>query len=388
MSHVIVPFTCRKLVDCLILLQENKQILAFYNNFDDFRYFVSSVSLHFKTNINASVHILTFRRQDIDIQTLLKKAQRHSSDNVYYEYSAGLYINTLAVRFPCFVQTYGIYYSSIKDSVRFADLKRLNVTSPKMYEVACVKPMNLRLMIQYIEGITLEAYVMREEKNLHFISNMIQILFQIYGPLAAACDVFTHYDLHNTNVLVYTLPENKYIDMEYRYDTHIIQFKTSVIVKIIDYGRAFCPQSDQISQRVCQESKCADNYTCGREFGFAHLYKNRESNGNYVHSYKKNKSHDLRLTQFIKREITGAHEPLTTLLNNVVYEGFYGTPEVLGTSTEKAYNVEGFLAQVTTIVLSPMFLTSNQLCHSSMTHRGTMIIDMTGKYQMTFVPAV
>jgi hypothetical protein len=378
-----VPFKCRKLIDCMIFSQESKQILSFYNNFEDFKYFSNSNQLKGTgLHSNATVQIFTFSRQNISIKTLLKKAQYQTSDNLYYEHSAGMYINTLVSKYPCFIYTYGIYFNT---DYKVSGFKRINVASPKIYELACLGPLKLHIMIQYIESITLKKYIERERNNPSFVTNMIHILFQIYGPLTAIGDSFTHYDLHDMNVLLYTIPNKQYINMEYRYDTHTVTFQTTVIAKIIDYGRAFFPQSEYIGEQICKEAQCTDTRKCGVEFGFSFLSKNKTEHLYWIDSYKKNRSHDLRLTQSIKEHLTPAHEPLTTLVTNVVYHDFYGTPENTKDNEKTTYNIDGFLKKLTVMILSPSFLTQNEHYHKSKTCKGTMITYMTGGKEIIFV---
>lgn len=382
-----IPFACRKLVDCMMFLQEYEQILSFFNFFIDFQYFVKSSGMkknNLQVNNNGDIDILTYRRQNISVQTLLKSSQLQTSDNLYYEYCAGMYINTLLKTFPCFVHTYGVYFAPRANDKRIVNMTRMKNDNDGL-KLACLGPLNLRLMVQYIENITLRTYMEREKTSKHFMSNMVQILFQVYGPLAAIGNSFTHYDLHDMNVLLYILPNNQYIDMEYRYGKHIVAFKTNIVAKIIDYGRCYFPDSLRMSQEVCDTSECTDEQTCGKDFGFAVLGKKVE-NLYWIDSYKKNRSHDLRLTQFVKDHLSPLHEPLKSLIDNVVYVDFYGTPENLTQDPIKSYCIGGFLRHLTNIVSSPNFAASNDTAYRSMTKKGSMVTSMTGSNKILFVP--
>ena len=74
-----------------------------------------------------------------------------------------------------------------------------------------------------------------------FNIDMLQIFLQIFIPLGKLAHRFTHNDLHHNNVLLYTIPNNKYIILKYVFDNGqpAIEIKTRYIVKIIDYGRAY-----------------------------------------------------------------------------------------------------------------------------------------------------
>jgi hypothetical protein len=382
-----VPFKCRTLVDCLIFMQESKKILSFFNNFNNLEYFLHSEPLNVKiTHTQGYIHLVTFIRNQISIQTLLKIPKARTSDNMFYEYSVGMYINTLLTKYPCFIRTYGLYknrYKKDNDETNYIeDITRVNIT-PKIYELTCRE--RLTIMIEYIESIPFIKYIIKNHKRPSYASNITQILFQVYGPLTAIGDSFTHYDLHAGNVLLYTIPNKQYINMEYRYDTHTVAFKTTVIAKIIDYGRAHCPQSEHIAAEVCKESQCDARRNCGQEFGFYFLSKHKKK-AKWIDSYKINKSHDLRLAHSIK-ETLPEDEPIHNLLHTIQYREEIGTPEILRDTPNKTYNIDGFLPKLTAITLSPAFLNQNKHYHKSKTCKGTMITYMTGSKQMIFVPA-
>ena len=58
-------------------------------------------------------------------------------DNLFYEYLVGQYINTLINRFPCFLQTYGLYkYDNQENYVKMKDkTSKDNTILPSLQEV-------------------------------------------------------------------------------------------------------------------------------------------------------------------------------------------------------------------------------------------------------------
>jgi hypothetical protein len=125
-----------------------------------------------------------------------------------------------------------------------------------------------------------------------------QILFQVYFPLGqlAIEKSFTHYDLHYKNVLIYVLPEDKYVKFEYTTrDKKKVSFQSRYVAKIIDYGRSYYKDiktsSLKTRKKLCKTKKCKPE--CGTTYGFAQL------NGAFVdpflNSTKFNPTYDLRL---------------------------------------------------------------------------------------------
>jgi hypothetical protein len=50
---------------------------------------------------------------------------------------------------------------------------------------------------------------------------------------------FTHNDLHDSNVLLYKVPDDKYVEMQYYVAGKKIVIQTQYIAKMIDYGRCY-----------------------------------------------------------------------------------------------------------------------------------------------------
>ena len=163
-------------------------------------------------------------------------------------------------------------------------------------------------------------------------------------PLATLANTFTHYDLHRDNVLIYEPIKGKYI--QYRYlltDGTLVEFKSSYIAKIIDYGRCFFVDTDEslfsgssksIYDTICKLEKCRPN--CGVNAGFSNLApETYPGSFYYISSSKRNMSHDLRLLNELKKQslIKTLNVPLYNELKKVSYgiglkiNKHYGTKE-------------------------------------------------------------
>ena len=248
---------------------------------------------------NGVVHLVEFEKDDYKEKAILKSTKDVHGDNLLYEYMVGQYINKQCSRFPCFIETYDwLKYKdapkdasidasgdvemaqssnilitdlekskdvlkSLKDSVQKCtdnkqeiETKRDCSEIEKLFGLSCSA--NLAIMIEYIEAVPLEKML----HNHYFIQNdLINILYQIYMPLATLALEFTHYDLHIGNVLIYELKEDEYIDYEYNFNDDIVTFKCRYIAKIIDYGRAFFDDqsvgsSQSIKKIVCSADLC------------------------------------------------------------------------------------------------------------------------------------
>ena len=117
-------------------------------------------------------------------------------------------------------------------------------------------------------------------------------------------NIFTHYDLHQDNILICYLGMFKYIKMHYHYaNKNTIFFNTCYIPKIIDYGRChFHDKHENIStedvfNKVCEIKECDPD--CGMDYGFGNITNVPKINR--LSAYKKNISQDLIYLNIIKK---------------------------------------------------------------------------------------
>lgn len=169
-------------------------------------------------------------------------------DQNMHEYFIGYFLNKLRYQIPNFMYVFGLF----------------TCNRPVGGEV-CPEPdvLDLRdyLLLENIDGVTLQSFIESRyamvsqipslKQQLYSVENyeiFMGIYLQIFFALSIAYDAldFTHYDLHDENVLIQDLGEPYYIEYKFRlmndpngtpfYQTYYI--KTRYLAKIIDYGQA------------------------------------------------------------------------------------------------------------------------------------------------------
>ena len=301
---------------CLSFGKEIRTIKKHFGGFVNFSYIKEEIKRIGEPSSNGFVNEITYEKNGYIANSILKSTTRKDTDNLMFEYIVGQYINKQCKIFPCFVETYGIFtyknnnvWNYIKDSkiIENTEIKDSLTLLPETItetsmEFSCKNSKYLALLIQHIKDA---KTIYKMSQNPLFLENdIINVLYQIYMPLLNLANTFTHYDLHMSNVLVYEPVKNKYI--QYRYllnDGTIVEFKSSYIAKIIDYGRSFFIDKDEtgfskssksIYDTICKIKKCEPH--CGINFGFSTLAP-EEYPGDfyYISSSVRNISHDLRL---------------------------------------------------------------------------------------------
>ena len=206
-----------------------------------------------KVSVNGFVNKLTYGNNDTAI---LKSTRSDFSDNLYFEWFIGCsFINYLA--YPCFCKTYSLcnyltdqpynyllnHRTNLPGTVLYTDVNFIdacNITQPNAIK-SCRTPALFGVVLQNIpDPVSFRDFMATQTTVDDLNVTMVQILLQIYIPLGNLETVFTHYDLHDENVLIYTIPNNMYVTLIYNLpDGTIITIKTKYIAKIIDYGRSF-----------------------------------------------------------------------------------------------------------------------------------------------------
>jgi hypothetical protein len=276
------------------------------------------------------------------------------------------------------------------------------------YNDACRESSKLAILIQYFNNIISLDRCSREPRFIQ--EELMNALFQLYVPLAQLKDNFTHYDLHLNNVYMYVPVVGKYIEYHYSISsTRAISFKSSYMLKIIDYGRSYF-KDDQTGQNakeiytneLCNNVKTADcntsaTGTCGENVGFGWLKKTPRNlkKDFYISAQKKNISHDLLPLTRIKENHT-APQPnyltsdLQALVDKVVYMDYFGTKENTTTGFPDAiFNVEDAAKLIMGYVGSKKYQDiNNRVYDDSKNKLGDLYIFMDGKTPMRFDPAV
>lgn len=330
---------------CISFGKKTNMIKKHFNGFADFSYLTNMKRIGEESK-NGFVIEFTYTREGYEANAILKSSIEMDSDNLFYEYLVGQYVNKLNLLYPCFLETYGWYkyesfdsWKDFKGLRRFHGAYRRNYIIPqsdtitdKSFETSCKESNYLSVLIQHVkEAKTLNSMLEYRE----FIDNhLLYVLYQIYMPLAMTADTFTHYDLHSNNVLLYEPVKGKYIEYHYHIDNHTeITFKCCYIAKIIDYGRSYFVDNDNqnkstnsslnIYKKICKAKGCnTKNSDCGYEYGYATLEPESSPGSFYfISSTQRNMSHDLQLLFSIRnRYIYKIKEKrLYTIIKNVQY---------------------------------------------------------------------
>lgn len=266
--------------ECVPFGHEEENFAALFNNFD-LRDTSKVVAVKAIGEVSANGFI-----REIELRHTLQPGFTYSSyvilksnaghrrdgyapDSLYYEYCAGIYVNSLLKRYPAFCKTYGAYmypktYGSTRPDyrtyMRQLDNMKFVKTALETLEDATLQDSvlnyeNVCLAVQHIhKAIPLKALI----QQYRMAGNPDQILdtaeqdvlkyeikcalYQVYYVLMNLPG-FTHNDLHASNVLLTPAPTGKCFQYTYK---NGITFKCSYAAKIIDYGRACFPGSEKV----------------------------------------------------------------------------------------------------------------------------------------------
>jgi hypothetical protein len=163
--------------------------------------------------------------------------------------------------------------------------------------VSCDIPTDFCVLIQHMKNpILFSDFISRNKATEYgFNIDIFQIFLQIFIPLGMLCGNFTHNDLHTKNILLYTIPNNKYIVLNYKFNGFSTKIKTRYIAKIIDYGRSFFKwqglssanfYNTILTDPVCKTNKDDNGYT---------WFEPVNSNAYYISQTEGNISKDLWL---------------------------------------------------------------------------------------------
>jgi hypothetical protein len=362
---------CTDSGECLIIGRENNYIKRLFSGFSDFKYLTNVVRVG-ESSLNGFVLNLQYEKMKYKVNALLKSSKSTFSDNLYYEYLAGIsFINTVNRFVPCFTETYrlfkhrsastkadienGVELSQIQDLIDENTCDEKNVkTALKCINEACEIGEDFAILLQYVNNpISLKSFIKNNENNELFEGQMIAILFQIYSPLEYFRNQFTHYDLHTENVILYKLPKEKYINLKYIERrsgkpsiTH--EIKSYYIAKIIDYGRCFFGNlendknlnSEKIGKIIFKTRKCTT--TKGEIYNDVGLnfFELPTSDSYHISSLRRNFSHDLRLAYMVSKTSVTMQKLFG---NRIIYEQEYGTKELESDQTQNINNLEDMI---------------------------------------------
>jgi hypothetical protein len=334
--------------------------------------------------MNGFINQLTYTKQGYTAYALLKSS--FGGDNLAYEYFVGnFFVNSVSNHFPCFVQTYGLFYYPTREAIEAVvddggklslhELRALQLQG-KVVDVqkACASSNRASVLIQHVQtSVNLYTLVHEKTRNKTFLNtNLLHSLFIVYHALSSLSDRFTHYDFHTGNLLLAWVDESAYFEYHYHFDDHPdVVFRSPYIPKIIDYGRCYVQLSPAVRRKLVETPNCSVCYDergsprstqdCWDDKGFFFYDKAYTYRQFALDSGVKNESHDLRLlNELIRRQgqpfhrtssaMPTASESLKALhgiCTKVVYgvgtkesETEYGTRENLKAGEHHIYNVK------------------------------------------------
>lgn len=405
---------CNDSGECLAIGHKEKaKINYMFDDFKNFKFAHQFAKRVGKPSSNGFVYEITYSHNGYLSNSLLKSSVNKNSDNLYYEYLVGInFLNKKNNIFPCFTETYQILRNKSnelkknmteKKTILMREIENeyefLNKNEKENIKESCNNSDKLAILVQYLKNpITFDEDfdIIHQQSHESFIDTEIaQLLYQIYGPLSALKEQFTHYDLHPGNILLYELKKNTYINMKYIYGNKLVSFNTRYVAKIIDYGRSFFYEnndnnSKKILEKICQEPLC--NY-CGEDFGYGwmeiptteDIKSGLFEENHFICSSIPNISHDLRFANSIKSMFPG---PVDDILNDMVYSNQFGTKELSSNPNSNTINnvidMEQELKKY--ILHDEFFKARNQQLYDDDTCIGQLVINMDENKEMLFNP--
>lgn len=316
---------------CIAFGTNRAKITNFFKGFTDFQYVDPPIKSIGKPSNNGFVKEIKYKKNDYNAYAVLKSSAAADSDNLVYEYIVGEFINLQCRLYPCFLETYGLYFYKSPEKwrhVRDTQVITTNVLSDSLefqksinYAKMCNKSKYAAILIQHLKDVTplVDAIETSHPKSHHIICyDLLYILYQVYMPLAQMRNNFTQYDLHAGNVLLYEPVKGKHIQYHYHIgDGKTITFNSPYIAKIIDYGRSFFKYNqkekqaksqrlnpEEIYKKLCEEQACNNTKSiCGSTQGFEWMSGPLSNENYFISSQLPNMSHDLRLLDDITSEV-------------------------------------------------------------------------------------
>lgn len=438
--------------------------LAKYPSFDDFLMFQpglvafktlmgntilqsnisNEINAYGKPSSNGFIILLDYENDELDCSIIIKSTMDPGSDNLYYEYLAGQCINEFSKYFPFFIRTYALgKYQNQPSWTLFREtykqLGKTNTLSEPLEKYiafldtskyienlnrSCSESLYFNIFSQFIDTSESLWYYINKfvDKSDNFkkkyevhLSTIVTILFMLYGGLSNLSDYFSHYDLHFNNVLLYKIPDEKYIMVRADTPAGPVQFQTRFIPIIIDYGRSFfncsalnllAKSSVELMRDVCDRDSygpvndCPDY--CGDDVGFTFMGKfglnnsisDTDHEDYYINRAKKNASHDMRGLYDIKDQIkfgdvVNPEKKYTILLHELFkkleYDHQYGTPEKLSGFPEKIRNVHDVFSQLCLAIMEPSYQNDMKLLMGKRKVYGSLYLDFANHKPFFFI---
>lgn len=359
---------------CITFGKEKDKLMDFFQ-FNRFTYATFPTKTIGLPSANGFVKEIRYEREKYQAYAVLKSSKSSNADNLAYEYLVGKYINEQAKKFPVFLETYGLF--TYKNSMERQDhFKKNQLTSsltpldPKDIANVCRKTSTECILIQHLKNVT-PLYKMSTSKTF-FVYESPYVFYSMYFALHQLRKEFTHYDLHNSNVLIFEPVKGKYLEYHYHLPNQTMVFHSKYIVKIIDYGRCFFPGATAFHDQLMAEPACKSGKQLLHAFVYLRKNRDRDDATYFVNSYYKNESHDLKSLDSYRRHVkmedvaSERMKGYVDLFKNIVYENVkfpdlvkYGTKENL-TRDDKVRNVSDVEERLRKWILEPENIRVNQ----------------------------
>lgn len=301
----ILQGICNNANECVVFGKETDKFDIVFE-FTNFKYVTNIASV--SSGANGFVIDFTYNRDGYRADAILKSSMDAEADSLYLEAYNGLkYINQYAKQFPLFLETYGVFeytsqdaFEQIKSAANLGQgagpypnrfisnlggiLKNMQIAEydRNLANTTCAENGKFAVLLQYIASAQQFYGWFREyylTNGYEFQVELPNILFQIYSVLASLINAkaFTHYDLHPGNVMLYKVPDNTYVTITYKNAAlgEDITIKTQYIVKIIDYGRSFLPDNEQIHNILCMAPRCNGTKMLQNDYGRYNEYRDK-----------------------------------------------------------------------------------------------------------------
>lgn len=330
---------CPNVSDCLLIGKYRPYILKWFNHFnlksadDNVKRIglISNNAIILELKFNVNIIVEDYKRYHYTSYAILKSNLFSYTDNLWYEYKVGKYLNAFHKFLPMFVETYNLYKyidRDLKEMLFMRDNPSFNIhqmTGKHIHEIlieandttlmeSCNQSENYAFTSQIIQNsFSLFDLIGKSKINNY---DLASVIFQVYFGICTLNmngHPFAHYDLHTGNVLLYKPFGDNMIHYRFHYSEtgEIRDIYTPYMIKMIDYGRSFIKDTPDIFNEL---SKQEYKKPCGRDHGVDRgFFQGKYIREDIFVSYTDvNLSHDLRLLENI-REINSKHKYYSSL---------------------------------------------------------------------------
>ena len=116
-SDLFLKTICSDSGMCIALGKKTDDINSYFKGFVNFEYALSPIKKIGQVSANGFIKEIAYEKAGYKSFAILKSEQNIHADNLVYEYAVGKnFINIVNKLYPCFVETYGLYFYHDNDS--------------------------------------------------------------------------------------------------------------------------------------------------------------------------------------------------------------------------------------------------------------------------------